>query len=198
MKTPRMRFIERLGSEGLLRKSVHILGFAVPFIVMKLGASLVILMIGVVTILYLGSETLRLEGRSLPMIAQFTKKAARPEELASYILPPVYFALGILISLLIFPQPIGFAAIAVLTLGDGASNIAGSLGHKRLPFNSKKTLEGTISGFLLGFLGAVIFVSPLSALVGAAVGALLEALPLPINDNLTVPVSSALAMSILL
>jgi dolichol kinase len=193
-----MRLVERLGSEGLLRKSIHMLGFAVPFVVMKLGTNLVVVMIGAVTILYLTSETLRLKGRSLPAITEFTKKAARPEELSSYILPPLYFALGFVVSLLIFPQPIGFAAIAVLTLGDGTSNIVGSFGQKRLPFNSRKTLEGTISGFLLGFLGAAVFVPPLSALLGAAVGSLMEALPLPINDNLTVPVSSGLAMSILL
>ncbi len=46
-------------------------------------------------------------------------------------------------------------------------------------------------------MGALIFVNPLKALIGAAVGMLVECLPLPLSDNLTVPLASGLAMTLL-
>ncbi len=173
------------------------LGFVVPFLVMKLGQNSVIPLIVAVTILFVASEILRMKGRSFPVIGWFTRRAAKPEELRSYVLTPIYFALGVLIPLVLFSQPFSFAAIAVLTLGDGTSSLVGSrFGRRPLLFNTRKSLEGMLSGLLAGFVGAAVFAPPLTALTGAIVGAFFEALPLPVDDNLTVPISSGLAMSV--
>jgi dolichol kinase len=70
-------------------------------------------------------------------------------------------------------------------------------GKTRIPFNKGKNLEGTFFGFLFVFLGAMIFVDPTRALVAAVVGMLVEALPSPINDNLTIPLASGLAVALI-
>jgi dolichol kinase len=70
-------------------------------------------------------------------------------------------------------------------------------GRTRLPFNKGKNLEGTIFGFLFAFLGAMIFVDPVRALIAAAVGMLVEGLPIPINDNLTMPLASGLILTLI-
>jgi dolichol kinase len=43
----------------------------------------------------------------------------------------------------------------------------------------------------------MIFVDPVRALIAAAVGMLVEALPIPINDNLTMPLASGLILTLI-
>jgi dolichol kinase len=59
-----------------------------------------------------------------------------------------------------------------------------------LPFNKVKTLEGFTAGLLFGFLGALFFVSPLHGLAAAALAMIVECLPLPLSDNITVPLTA--------
>ena len=64
-------------------------------------------------------------------------------------------------------------------------------------FNKNKTIEGTICGFTFAFLGSIIFISPMKALVAVFVGMLVETLPSPIDDNLTIPLSTGMILTIL-
>jgi dolichol kinase len=70
-------------------------------------------------------------------------------------------------------------------------------GRTRIPYNKGKNLEGTLFGFLFGFLGAMIFVDPVRALIAATVAMLVESLPSPINDNLTIPLASGLVLALI-
>ncbi|MEM2969848.1 MAG: hypothetical protein QXR63_02815, partial [Candidatus Bathyarchaeia archaeon] len=69
-------------------------------------------------------------------------------------------------------------------------------GNKQIPYNKIKYVEGTISGFTFAFLGSTLFVHPFKALIASAVGMFIESLPLPLNDNLAIPLSSGLALAI--
>ncbi|RLI39527.1 phosphatidate cytidylyltransferase, partial [Candidatus Bathyarchaeota archaeon] len=60
-----------------------------------------------------------------------------------------------------------------------------------------KQVEGTIFGFLFAFIGARVFVNPMQALIASAVGMLMESLPTPVSDNLTVPLVSGLALTLI-
>ena len=62
--------------------------------------------------------------------------------------------------------------------------------------NKGKRVEASVFGFLFALMGALPFVNPTQALVGAAIGMLVEYLPLPVSDNITVPISSGLAMMV--
>jgi dolichol kinase len=42
-----------------------------------------------------------------------------------------------------------------------------------------------------------MFVDPVKALIGAFLGMLIEVLPLPINDNLTIPLAAGLALTLI-
>jgi len=44
----------------------------------------------------------------------------------------------------------------------------------------------------------MLFVDPVKALAGAAVGILVECLPLPLSDNLTIPLASGLMLTLIL
>jgi HAD superfamily phosphoserine phosphatase-like hydrolase len=182
-----------------LRETMHMSSFLLSFIAIYLtGKTLLASVILLITVLYTISEVARIRGTNIPILSSITWKAANKPELYEIATAPISFALGIAISLLIFPTPICYVAITILTLGDGFAHIFGmKLGRTSLPFNKGKNLEGTIFGFLFAFLATLIFVDPIRALIGSAVGMLIEGLPLPVNDNLTMPLISGLLLTLI-
>jgi dolichol kinase len=141
------------------------------------------------------SETGRIFDKSLPIIPDITSKAAGKSELQEFVASPIFYAMGIIVPLMIFPEPISYVSIIVLTLGDGFAGIFGeAFGKRRIPFNKTKNFEGTASGFFFAFMGSLLFVDPLRALIASAVGMFTEVLPLPVNDNLTIPLASGAAL----
>ena len=188
---------KRLRSRGL-REAIHMGSFLLIFPIHFLGNTIVASMILVIAVLYTISEIARVRGINIPIFSAITWRAAKKTEFYEFATAPIHFAVGIALSLLIFPVPIGYVAITTLTLGDGCAHIFGmKFGKTRIPFNKGKNLEGTFFGFLFAFLGAMIFVDPTRALVAAAVGMLVEAIPSPINDNLTIPLASGLALALI-
>ena len=183
-----------------LRETIHISSFLLTFICIYLtGNILLSFYILVIAVLYTISEFARVRGINLPILSLITWNAANKTELYEFATAPIHFALGTAISLLIFPEPIRYLAITVLTLGDGGAHIFGmKFGKNRLPFNKGKNLEGTIFGFILAFLGAMIFADPMRAFIAAAVGMLVEGIPSPINDNLAIPLVTGLILTLIM
>lgn len=182
-----------------LRETVHMSGFFLSFISIYLtGKALLASVILLVAVLYIISEVARIHGNNIAIFSSITLRAANEPELYAIATAPISFALGIAISLLIFPDAIPYVAITILTLGDGFAHIFGMrFGRTPLPFNKGKNLEGTIFGFLFAFLSSLIFVDPVRALIGAAFGLMVEGLPLPVNDNLIMPLASGLALTLI-
>jgi len=178
------------------RELIHIGSFLLTFVsLFLLGSLLLGTLIVIITLLYILSEIGRIRGVNIPVISFITWKAANKTELYEFATSPIFFALGIAISLFVFPEPISYAAIAVLTLGDGGAHLFGmKFGKHSLPTDKGKSVEGTIAGFVCAFLGALFFVNPLMALIAAAVGMLIEGIPNPLNDNLLLPLFSGLVL----
>jgi phosphoserine phosphatase SerB len=177
-----------LSNRGL-RETIHISSFLITFICIYITGNIllgsIILLLAVV---YTISELARIQGINIPILSEITWNAANKTELYEFATAPIYFALGIGFSLLFLPEPIGYVAITVLTLGDGGAHIFGmKFGKTPLPFNKGKNVEGTIVGFVIAFFGSMLFISPIFALIAAAVGMLVEGIPSSINDNFTIP-----------
>lgn len=113
----------------------------------------------------------------------------------------LYYLLGAMISILLFPKEIALFSMTVLAVGDPAAYIIGSnFGRLRI---GKKSLEGSlgflaasiITGFLLhklwGNLSGPVIIT------GALTGTIVELMPLKINDNLTIPIAASAAMHLL-
>jgi phosphoserine phosphatase len=188
-----------LSSNDILREMIHASGFFVPLLCLFIGAPTIALLIAVMIGLYAASELLRISGTNLPVIPTITRHAASQTELYDFVTSPVYFAVGILFTLILFKAPLNYAAIACFALGDSMASIFGGLASNRpLPYNKSKTLVGSLAGFFFAFLAAMVFVSPFLALVGAAVAMTVESLPLPLNDNIMIPLCTALALTLLI
>jgi len=182
-----------------LRELIHGSGAFVPVICSLIGVFSVVLAISAVSAIYALSELLRIEGRSMPLISGVTRHSASQTELYEFTGAPLYFASGILITLLFFQAPISSAAIAIFALGDSTASIFGSLiPAKFLPFTKGKTLGGSLAGFFFALIAGVFFLPPLYALVGAAIAMAIECLPLPINDNVLIPLGVATALALII
>jgi glycerol-3-phosphate acyltransferase PlsY len=112
-----------------------------------------------------------------------------------------YLVIAALAAFLFFEKPVAVVALLFLSLGDPLAALVG--GRTGGPRAFGKSLWGTLA-FLVASLAAAGALSaggvveprwPL--LLGALVAALVELLPLPLNDNLTIPLFSGGAMSLL-
>ena len=108
-----------------------------------------------------------------------------------------YILLGLTACVLFFEPPIAFAVMLIVTVSDALAALAGeSFGTPRL---WGKSWAGSGAFFLTSIL-IVIFapgVELSAGLVGAAVATLIEVLPLPVNDNVTVPIAAGGVMELL-
>lgn len=189
-----------LSRNDAFREMIHIGGFFVPlFCMYLLDRYLAVLLILLVTLFYAASEFARMEGADLPPFSTITRKTTITSESYEFATAPIFFALGIMLSLILFPVPVNYASIAIFTLGDSFATLFGKkFGRTVFPLNKGKKVEGSIFGFLFALLGALFFLAnPWKALTGAAVGMLVESLPSPISDNITIPLASGLALTFL-
>jgi dolichol kinase len=168
------------------RQLFHILiGFAAIAMLMVLGRGFTLAAVFFTIITGMMLINLRLLGHRIPLVRWFEEKFERPDA----PLPgwgSACYAAGALIAL-VYLQDIQQIAsvIVILGIGDGISTIAGKHGKIRLPHNPKKTLEGSIA-MVVASMSAYYFIGPLIIPL-ALIGALAESLPL--EDNLTIPVS---------
>lgn len=161
---------------------------------MRFGLFSALTLIAIISIAYVFSEFLRLKKKNFLLI-KLTIKAARDEEKNGFIIKPIYYAVGIGLSLILFPSSIGNSAVAILTIGDSLAGLSGSIfGKTPIPYNKSKTVEGSLIGFSTAFLAASLFSSLEAALIGALAGALIESCNKFIEDNLSIPLVSGLAM----
>lgn len=194
----------RLGQE-LLRQLLHASAVLIPLLwfLDVSWHSLIYILIGSLTLLFILSEVLRSFGIKIPLISNMVLAAGREEEIDSYVLSPLYFAAGVTLPLLIFGTllqlpHIAAASIIAFLIGDAFSTIGGIfLGRHHYPFNRKKTIEGTLIGFTSAFFVLILIVSPISALLTVIIAAVIELLPLRLDDNLAVPIITATILTIL-
>jgi dolichol kinase len=113
-----------------------------------------------------------------------------------------YFMFAVFLILVFFQKPIAVVALFFLVFGDAGSGIIGAR-YGRTEIFLGKTVEGLAGGLLFNIIIAVVILPfvelPfLLLLTGAVTASVVEILPLRIDDNLTVGLSSAAVMFFLL
>ncbi len=185
-------------SNEFKRKGIHFLALSIPIGYFFLPKVISLLVLVPIALGAVAMDIIRL--RKYPL-ANFINKLIGPilrehEEVdlsgASYILSTSVFCI------LVFTKTIAIAAISFIILGDIASALVGRrFGKTKIKL---KSVEGTIAFFLVCF-GAVLVIPGLPlwvGAVGAIVASAVEAIHLPLDDNLWVPVTSGLVMQALM
>jgi len=106
-----------------------------------------------------------------------------------------YILLAAAVSVAIFSKPVAIAAISFIIVGDAAAALIGRrFGRTKI---GNKTLEGSLGCLAATFLVAFFApgISLQVALLGAFVATLVEAWPMGVDDNVSVPLLSGLAMT---
>lgn len=177
-----------------MRKIVHLSALLIPVLSELTSKSAILVSLSILTVVYILAEVLRLRGQPLPIITPFTLKMSRPEERASFIVRPAYFATGIILALALYPSTIAYSSICIVAIGDPVAALVGRrIGRRHI--TRRKTLEGFVAGLSASFLAASVLVSPLIALVGAVGGMLMELVDVP-DDNLTMPIVAGALMTV--
>lgn len=181
------------------RKLFHLLGgLGLLALYFLLGRERAFIVYGTLVVLVLALEAARL---ALPawnrfLYEHFGSFIRKNEERKLTGIAP--YVLGIGLSLYAYPAPVASAAICFLAFGDVAATTVGERYGKRKIGN--KSLEGTAgfvvaslaAGFILSFLGLGM---PLWVVVlGALCAAAIELLPLPVNDNFSIPLLTGAVM----
>jgi dolichol kinase len=121
----------------------------------------------------------------------------RPREKKSFSGATTILLSGILVYLL-FNVSVAAAAMVIIVVGDTFAALAGRYFGKYKFFN--KSLEGLVA-FILSASIAVHFIPGLpshAAYIGVIIGAVVEFLPLPIDDNIIVPIVSGGTIQLLI
>lgn len=118
----------------------------------------------------------------------------------------VLYPIAVLALILVFRHQLAIAAVAWTTLafGDGFATLAGTrLPGAPLPWNREKSWGGLFAFLLAGSAAGVAVAMwiggiPLRYVIAAViVGAIVETLPLRVDDNVTVPFAVAVTLAIL-
>jgi len=135
----------------------------------------------------------------LPRFAVDLRK--RPDQTSSAWTGVVFYPISVLVLILLYRHHLHIAASAwaILALGDGMASMAGeSLRGPSLPWNREKTWSGFVAFTIAGAAGAYVlarWVAPalpvekvfIVSVAGALVGALVESVPIRLDDNVSVP-----------
>ena len=179
----------------IVRQLIHVvLGACFIALLYFLPFDLAATFIGVVALLGL-AFSLAIANRMVQpkRVLKLLHLVERPGELRKTGEPALWFVLGTSLTVLLFPvKEVAIGALIVLTIGDSVSTIVGR-NRGKIVLKGWRTLEGSAAGII----AATVFLAPFfplqTAFIGAFIGMLAEYLP--INDNVTIPLAAAVALS---
>jgi diacylglycerol kinase (CTP) len=172
------------------------------FILEKDEALLLLATIGGAFVL---GDYLRLKSRPVNDLAvKLFGKIMRREELKTFSGNSFYIA-GLAVVVLLFPKPIVLLSVLYLAIGDPVAAVVGTL-YGRHKLIGKKSLEGAAANWICTSLATALVASfylhlPVPevwtlALAGGTISMLVELIPFPADDNFTIPVFSAVLLTL--
>jgi dolichol kinase len=180
----------------IYRKLIHIASSAFPLAYLFLLDRITILwIVGICAALLVAGELLRLRFSLFArLFKQLFSAVVRQKEDHSFTGATFVFSAAFL-TILLFEKLVAVFALLVLSLADSMAALVGKRWGRRPLLD--KTVEGTVTFLIVAVL--LSFVMPgiprQAAFIAALVATLVELLPSPVNDNLLVPLSAAISIS---
>jgi dolichol kinase len=155
------------------RKIIHIGGVLfVPVAMYNRYLALALAFLGLLLFIFFERQKRR-------VVPGFFRHLYRERELGTVAMEPLAYLLSIIALLAlstVFVPEACYVAIIVMTLGDGVAGLAGrAMNGPRLPY-SRKTVYGTLAGFIAAAVAGYFIAGVPAAIAGAAGGMAAEAL----------------------
>ena len=182
----------------LFRKSIHLAGLVLPVIYLFLDKPTMLIFIGVLTGSALVVELMKWLSPSFG--ALFFRVFAfllRTHERKGAMTGATYYLISAFLCIFFFSKTLAIVCIFFMILGDLSAALVGKK-WGRTKLLGKKSLEGSAACFVVCVAIALVKLNPVIAIVGALVATLVELMPVPIDDNLTVPLISGAVMHFLM
>lgn len=202
----------RLNYRGeLSRKGLHLLALSYPVGFVLLGRSVGLWIAISLSLVALSLDFLRTRSSAVHRFFDFTfgfMMRARERDVLrgkTVINGATWVAVSFTLLVIFFPEDLAIVSFALFMIGDAVAAMVGRRWGRNQWARRGCTVEGSIAFFLAGLAMAFGLASAYSAVAyydietlalvgGVAVACLLEAAPLPVNDNLIAPLGAALSM----
>lgn len=183
----------------LRRKSIHLLGLIFPILYVFTTQHTATIAVGALLAIVLGVELLKV---LLPafrgIFMRIFSPMLRSQERRGGLTGATYYLIGSFLCILLFDKMLAIVCLCFLTLGDLFAALIGKQ-WGRIKLFSRKSLEGSLACFIVCTAVALLIgLHPVVAIVGALVATLIELLPTGVDDNVTIPLISGLAMHLLI
>jgi dolichol kinase len=181
--------------QELRRKSIHLGMIIIPVWIYLTPDTIGLLGLIIATFVTVVFDLLRLNDRRLRrfFLGLFRSLIRTHEE--EHLLGSTYFMIAALLSVVAFEEIVAIAALSFLVIGDTAAAVVGKKYGR--PIYWGKSPHGSLACFVVCFIiGSVLLSDIQVALAGAAAATIAEALPLPMDDNMRVPIVSAMTMQL--
>jgi len=188
------------------RKALHLCALVLPLGYMVAPRKLALLVLAVCAFIVIFADLLKYYNKSFrKTFVAFFGSMLRRKEIKRFT-AATYIMSAMLICALAFDKWVAVLVLVFIINGDLAAAIFGKRFGKHRTIG-KKTLEGSIAFFLISYASGIalkllaghyFIAAPWTALfIGAMSATVVESLPLGIDDNLTVPVLTGLALQMM-
>lgn len=177
----------------LKRKSIHFLGLSVPLLYFVCEREIIIGLVGIAVLCGILIEVARLKSEKFSQCISKIIGGYTREHEQKKVTGATYYAVAAFVAVVFFSKMVAISCLFFLALGDAAASLVGTqFGRHKL---YGKSAEGSLACLLVcgvagwGLLRWV-------GLAGAVAATVIELLPVPIDDNLRVPVVSGALMQL--
>ncbi|MDE0014136.1 MAG: SEC59/DGK1/VTE5 family protein [Candidatus Poribacteria bacterium] len=182
----------------LLRKSIHLAGLILPVIYFFLDKPMMLIVMGVLTGIAVTVELVKWFSPDFgKFFFQIFAPMLRRHERRGAMTGATYYMISAFLCVLFFSKTLAIVCIFFMVLGDLAAALVGRMWGKTKLLGTK-SLEGSIACFVVCAAIALVQLHPIIGIIGALVATIVEMMPFPIDDNLTVPLVSGAVMHFLM
>jgi glycerol-3-phosphate acyltransferase PlsY len=183
------------------RRLWHLLGGSFfPITALFIPREILLIILGALTGIFVAWEISRFAFPGVNRWMVLHLRVILKEEERFRLTGTTYLLLSSLAVFLLFDKYVAIASLLFLSIGDLMATVIGEKFGKRIVFN--KSLEGSFAclvsclviGIVMTRAGPAV-VLPV-AIVGAVSATIVELLPIPVDDNLTIPLFSAGMMTL--
>lgn len=180
------------------RKIIHLAGGLIPLLYLILNPPKVqaLIILGILGLPFVGADLLR---QWRPAVNRWFllvfRAAMRPGE-EHRLTGATYYVLACWVTIFLFEQTIAVAALLILACGDTAASVVGqAVGGYRI--GRGKTVAGTVAVLVTACLVMLPFFPFTLSAVVAVIAAVTECLPLPVDDNVSIPLVTGISLTLL-